>query len=72
MLGALAPAGMTAVSPGQTRVLSPFGRYTGTMRDTGLRNYPYDAHHVAAVVVITAKSAGRRVFGLATAGVRLA
>jgi regulator of protease activity HflC (stomatin/prohibitin superfamily) len=30
-------AGLTAVSPGQARVVALFGCYTGTVRDTGLR-----------------------------------
>ncbi|MEY9964823.1 regulator of protease activity HflC (stomatin/prohibitin superfamily) [Streptacidiphilus sp. MAP12-16] len=37
VLGVLVLAGLTAVSPGQARVVSLFGRYTGTVRDTGLR-----------------------------------
>ncbi|MEZ0070210.1 regulator of protease activity HflC (stomatin/prohibitin superfamily) [Streptacidiphilus sp. MAP12-20] len=35
--GVLLLAGLTAVSPGQARVVSLFGRYAGTVRDTGLR-----------------------------------
>jgi regulator of protease activity HflC (stomatin/prohibitin superfamily) len=35
--GAIVLAGLTPVSPGQARVVSLFGRYTGTVRDTGLR-----------------------------------
>jgi regulator of protease activity HflC (stomatin/prohibitin superfamily) len=35
--GAVVLAGLTPVSPGQARVVSLFGRYTGTVRDTGLR-----------------------------------
>jgi regulator of protease activity HflC (stomatin/prohibitin superfamily) len=35
--GALVLVGLTAVAPGQARVVSLFGRYTGTIRDTGLR-----------------------------------
>jgi regulator of protease activity HflC (stomatin/prohibitin superfamily) len=35
--GAVLLAGLTPVSPGQARVVSLFGRYTGTVRDTGLR-----------------------------------
>jgi regulator of protease activity HflC (stomatin/prohibitin superfamily) len=30
-------SGLTAVSPGQARVIALFGRYTGTVRSTGLR-----------------------------------
>ena len=37
LAGALALAGLTPVSPGQARVVSLFGRYTGTVRETGLR-----------------------------------
>jgi len=37
VVGALVLAGLTAVSPGQARVVSLFGRYCGTVRDTGLR-----------------------------------
>ncbi|WP_250292317.1 SPFH domain-containing protein [Frankia sp. CiP1_Cm_nod1] len=35
--GAVTLFGLTAVAPGQARVLSLFGRYTGTIRTTGLR-----------------------------------
>jgi regulator of protease activity HflC (stomatin/prohibitin superfamily) len=35
--GVLVLAGLTPVAPGQARVVSLFGRYTGTVRDTGLR-----------------------------------
>ncbi len=35
--GVLALAGLTPVAPGQARVVSLFGRYTGTVRETGLR-----------------------------------
>ena len=35
--GVLVLIGLTAVAPGQARVVSLFGRYTGTIRDTGLR-----------------------------------
>jgi regulator of protease activity HflC (stomatin/prohibitin superfamily) len=35
--GAIVLVGLTPVSPGQARVISLFGRYTGTVRDTGLR-----------------------------------
>ncbi|MGF1428011.1 SPFH domain-containing protein [Kitasatospora sp. LaBMicrA B282] len=35
-LGALTLAGLTAVAPGQARVVSLFGRYLGTVRTTGL------------------------------------
>ena len=35
-VGALVLAGLTAVAPGRARVVSLFGRYTGTVRDTGL------------------------------------
>jgi regulator of protease activity HflC (stomatin/prohibitin superfamily) len=35
--GALVLVGLTAVAPGQARVVSLFGRYAGTIRDTGLR-----------------------------------
>jgi len=37
VIGVLALSGLTAVSPGQARVLSLFGRYTGSVRSTGLR-----------------------------------
>ena len=37
VLAALTFAGLTAVSPGQARVVALFGRYTGTVRTTGLR-----------------------------------
>ncbi|WP_084700580.1 SPFH domain-containing protein [Streptacidiphilus anmyonensis] len=37
VLGALALGGLTAVAPGQARVVSLFGRYDGTVRTTGLR-----------------------------------
>jgi regulator of protease activity HflC (stomatin/prohibitin superfamily) len=36
-LGLLVLVGLTAVSPGQARVVSLFGRYDGTVRATGLR-----------------------------------
>jgi hypothetical protein len=35
--GAIIAAGLTAVSPGQARVVQLLGRYTGTVRRTGLR-----------------------------------
>ncbi|MEY9838225.1 SPFH domain-containing protein [Streptacidiphilus sp. EB103A] len=35
--GVLVLIGLTAVAPGQARVVSLFGRYAGTIRDTGLR-----------------------------------
>jgi regulator of protease activity HflC (stomatin/prohibitin superfamily) len=35
--GALVLAGLTAVAPGQARVVALFGRYVGTVRATGLR-----------------------------------
>ncbi len=35
--GALALGGLTAVAPGQARVVQLFGRYTGTLRTPGLR-----------------------------------
>jgi regulator of protease activity HflC (stomatin/prohibitin superfamily) len=35
--GAVVLAGLTPISPGQARVVSLFGRYTGTVRDTGIR-----------------------------------
>jgi len=35
--GAVMLAGLTPVSPGQARVVSLFGRYTGTVRAAGLR-----------------------------------
>ena len=35
--GALALSGLTAVAPGQARVVSLFGRYVGTVRTNGLR-----------------------------------
>lgn len=35
--GALTLAGLTAVAPGQARVVALFGRYVGTVRTTGLR-----------------------------------
>jgi len=35
--GAAAFGGLTAVAPGQARVVALFGRYTGTVRTTGLR-----------------------------------
>jgi hypothetical protein len=35
--GVLVLIGLTPVAPGQARVVSLFGRYTGTIRDTGLR-----------------------------------
>jgi len=37
VLGGLALAGLTAVAPGQARVVQLFGRYRGTIRATGLR-----------------------------------
>jgi regulator of protease activity HflC (stomatin/prohibitin superfamily) len=37
VLFALVVAGLTAVSPGQARVVALFGRYTGTVHTTGLR-----------------------------------
>ena len=37
MGGGLALAGLTAVAPGEARVVQLFGRYTGTIRVTGLR-----------------------------------
>jgi hypothetical protein len=37
VLGALGWAGLTAVSPGQVRVVQLFGGYRGTVRTTGLR-----------------------------------
>ena len=37
VLAVLTFAGLTAVSPGQARVVSLFGRYQGTVRTTGLR-----------------------------------
>jgi hypothetical protein len=37
VLGAAAGSGFTAVAPGEARVVQLFGRYTGTMRVTGLR-----------------------------------
>nr|WP_225447507.1 SPFH domain-containing protein [Streptacidiphilus sp. PB12-B1b] len=37
VVGLLALIGLTPVAPGQARVLSLFGRYTGTIRATGLR-----------------------------------
>jgi regulator of protease activity HflC (stomatin/prohibitin superfamily) len=37
VLAALSLAGLTAVSPGQARVVALFGRYQGTVRTTGLR-----------------------------------
>jgi hypothetical protein len=37
VVGVLALIGLTPVAPGQARVLSLFGRYTGTVRATGLR-----------------------------------
>jgi regulator of protease activity HflC (stomatin/prohibitin superfamily) len=37
VLAVLAAAGLTAVSPGQARVVALFGRYCGTVRATGLR-----------------------------------
>ena len=36
LLGAAAAAGLTAVSPGDARVVQLFGRYLGTIRETGL------------------------------------
>ncbi|HWE64546.1 MAG TPA: SPFH domain-containing protein [Chloroflexota bacterium] len=37
VLGSLALAGLTAVAPGQARVVQLFGRYCGTIRASGLR-----------------------------------
>ncbi len=37
VLGGLALGGLTAVAPGQARVVQLFGRYIGTIRTTGLR-----------------------------------
>ncbi|MGH6654316.1 MAG: SPFH domain-containing protein [Actinocrinis sp.] len=37
LCGVITLAGLTAVAPGQARVVSLFGRYKGTVRDTGLR-----------------------------------
>jgi regulator of protease activity HflC (stomatin/prohibitin superfamily) len=37
VVGVLMLAGLTAVAPGQARVVSLFGRYDGTIRATGLR-----------------------------------
>src|ERR1700722_15306642 len=37
LAGVLALAGLPAVPPGQARVLALFGRYTGSVRATGLR-----------------------------------
>ncbi|MEY9848231.1 regulator of protease activity HflC (stomatin/prohibitin superfamily) [Streptacidiphilus sp. BW17] len=37
VLGVLALAGLTAVAPGQARVVTLFGRYLGTVRTNGLR-----------------------------------
>ena len=37
LAGMIAPAGLTAVAPGQARVVVLFGRYKGTIRVTGLR-----------------------------------
>ena len=37
LLGALTLAGLTAVAPGQARVVALFGRYLGTVRSNGLR-----------------------------------
>ncbi|RAG87374.1 SPFH domain-containing protein [Streptacidiphilus pinicola] len=37
VVGALVLSGLTAVAPGQARVVSLFGRYEGTIRATGLR-----------------------------------
>jgi regulator of protease activity HflC (stomatin/prohibitin superfamily) len=36
-VGVLVLSGLTAVAPGQARVVSLFGRYDGTIRETGLR-----------------------------------
>ena len=36
LLGGAAAAGLTAVSPGEARVVQLFGRYLGTIRETGL------------------------------------
>ncbi|MHA6759445.1 SPFH domain-containing protein [Streptacidiphilus sp. PAMC 29251] len=36
-VGVLVLIGLTAVAPGQARVVSLFGHYSGTIRDTGLR-----------------------------------
>jgi regulator of protease activity HflC (stomatin/prohibitin superfamily) len=37
VLGLAAASGLTAVTPGEARVVQLFGRYTGTIRTTGLR-----------------------------------
>lgn len=37
VIGALVLSGLTAVAPGQARVVSLFGRYVGTVRRTGLQ-----------------------------------
>jgi regulator of protease activity HflC (stomatin/prohibitin superfamily) len=37
LVGSVASAGLTAVSPGQARVLQLLGRYHGTLRDDGLQ-----------------------------------
>jgi hypothetical protein len=37
VLGAAGGTGLTAVAPGEARVVQLFGRYTGTIRTTGLR-----------------------------------
>jgi regulator of protease activity HflC (stomatin/prohibitin superfamily) len=37
VLGIAAASGLTAVTPGEARVVQLFGRYTGTIRTTGLR-----------------------------------
>jgi regulator of protease activity HflC (stomatin/prohibitin superfamily) len=37
VLGGVALGGLTAVAPGQARVVQLFGRYSGTIRTTGLR-----------------------------------
>src|SRR6266496_1789126 len=37
LLGAAAGRGLTAVAPGEARVLQLFGSYSGTLRTTGLR-----------------------------------
>ena len=37
LVGALTLAGLTAVAPGQARVVALFGRYLGTVRSNGLR-----------------------------------
>ena len=37
LVGAVLPLGLTAVAPGQARVVALFGRYLGTVRTNGLR-----------------------------------